>query len=204
MKICSGIYKIENLKNSKLYIGSAVNMKSRWATHKSNLQAGIHANKKLQNAWNKHGKDAFKFVALIFCERKDLIFYEQRFMDSLKSVDFGYNVLPIAGSGLGYKHSDDHKKNMLGNKHALGMVHSEETKEKIAKSCAGNKNSLGHKHKPEFGKRISQRLIGIAQSEDHVAKRMAAHIGTKRTEQAKENMRAAWVKRKELIALNGK
>ena len=37
MKIKTGIYKIKNLINNKVYIGSAVNIDRRWSLHQYHL-----------------------------------------------------------------------------------------------------------------------------------------------------------------------
>ena len=49
----SGVYQITNKVTGKFYIGSAVNFRKRWNTHKSCLRNNKHANKHLQRAWNK-------------------------------------------------------------------------------------------------------------------------------------------------------
>ena len=60
----SGIYKIENLINGKIYIGSSVDLLGRKNAHFSQLNRNIHGNKKLQNSFNKYGKDNFNFKIL--------------------------------------------------------------------------------------------------------------------------------------------
>lgn len=45
-----GIYKIQNILNKKLYIGSSNNIVRRWKAHKHDLFLNKHINKKLQNA----------------------------------------------------------------------------------------------------------------------------------------------------------
>jgi len=44
-----GIYKITNLKNGKVYIGSSKNIKRRLIEHKSRLKNNKHINKYFQN-----------------------------------------------------------------------------------------------------------------------------------------------------------
>ena len=46
----TGIYKIINLVNDKIYIGSAVNFVKRWNEHKRKLHLNIHHSSKLQNS----------------------------------------------------------------------------------------------------------------------------------------------------------
>lgn len=60
----SGVYTW--LVNDKVkYIGSATgNLETRYSNHKSNLKYNKHPNKELQELYNEHGKDAFKFYVL--------------------------------------------------------------------------------------------------------------------------------------------
>lgn len=73
----SGIYQIINLVDDKRYIGSTVNFKNRKRFHFSLLVRNIHHNQYIQNAYNKYGKENFEFQILLYCEKKDLLFYEQ-------------------------------------------------------------------------------------------------------------------------------
>lgn len=59
-----GVYKITNLKDEKVYIGSAKTFKTRAAGHSSSLKNNKHQNKHLQASWNKHGADAFLFEVI--------------------------------------------------------------------------------------------------------------------------------------------
>ena len=49
----SGIYVIRNLKNDKVYVGSAKNFNKRKHTHFLLLNKNQHWNVKLQRAYNK-------------------------------------------------------------------------------------------------------------------------------------------------------
>lgn len=103
----SGIYCIRNIRNNKRYVGSAVNIAARYRTHKYDLRRGKHHSPHLQNSWVKHGPDAFEFVVLEECAVDELIQREQCWMDSLSPE---YNVLPNAGSNLGYRWSEEQKR----------------------------------------------------------------------------------------------
>lgn len=80
----SGIYKIENLINGKIYIGSSVDLLGRKNAHFSQLNRNIHGNKKLQNSFNKYGKDNFNFKILVKCPPEYRLKLEQWFIDNLK------------------------------------------------------------------------------------------------------------------------
>jgi len=57
-----GIYKIECIVTGITYIGStSVSFTKRWRKHKQRLRHNYHENSYLQNAWNKYGKENFRF-----------------------------------------------------------------------------------------------------------------------------------------------
>ena len=89
-----GIYKIRNLINNKIYVGSTKNIKARWAKHKALLRHNKHQNTHLQNAWNKYGEGAFVFEVIEECRIENLISREQFFINSLNP---DYNQTAIAG-----------------------------------------------------------------------------------------------------------
>lgn len=111
----SGIYKISNTANGKMYIGSAVNLCARLSTHLHTLTNNKHENEYMQNSFNKYGKDKFKFeIVEIVYDTNDLLNREQFWLDHTKSYNrsIGYNILKVAGN-------------------CLGNVLKEETKEKL-------------------------------------------------------------------------
>ena len=86
------IYKIENIINGKKYIGQTVN-NNRWSEHKHNLNNELHHNKKLQSAWNKYGKGAFKFEILQNANSlEELDKLEIEYIKKLNSIAAGYNM----------------------------------------------------------------------------------------------------------------
>lgn len=92
-----GIYKIENLIDKKVYIGSSVNMTDRERRHFNMLSKGTHDNQHLQNAFNKIGKESFNFQIIEECDNSKLIERENFHITSLKSNDseFGYNMATV-------------------------------------------------------------------------------------------------------------
>lgn len=63
----SGIYRIRNLKDGKIYIGQGADILSRWRQHRYFLSKGNHTNRKLQSAWDHHGADSFIFEVVKEC-----------------------------------------------------------------------------------------------------------------------------------------
>jgi group I intron endonuclease len=64
---------------------------------------GTRSNIKLQNTINKYNLQDFIFIVFEYCDREELIFREQFYIDSLNPE---FNILKEAGSLLGFKHSE--------------------------------------------------------------------------------------------------
>lgn len=163
----SGVYAIRNVVNGKTYVGSAAKcIGHRWDTHKSDLRKGKHHSQRLQRAWNKYGESSFAFIVLELCDSLSCIKREQFYIDSMKSCDcqFGYNIVPKAGSHLGHKHSAESRKRMSDS--AKGRKPSPES---IAK---GLETRRGFKHSKETKNRLAELARNI--SEETREKRRAA------------------------------
>lgn len=143
MKIC-GIYCIRNMVNNKKYIGSSIDINSRWSYHKKVLKINKHDNPYLQSSWNKYGKNNFDFSIVEDCEQdisEDmLIIKEQTWINYYRSYDreYGYN---LRDSGRHGRHSEETKQKIskakkgkyIGiNNPFFGKHHSEETKRKLS------------------------------------------------------------------------
>lgn len=105
-----GIYKIENILNKKVYIGSSVDLKTRKRKHFEKLRVNTHENSHLQYAFNKYGEENFKFEVVEYVHAKEnLLSREQYWIDKLNvcNKDIGYNILPTAGNNLGYKPTEE-------------------------------------------------------------------------------------------------
>lgn len=135
-----GVYKIENLVNGKIYVGSSCKISFRWKRHLYHLRHNIHNNKKLQRSYNKHGEDSFLFEILELCTPEELFIREQAWIDTLHPY---YNISKVAGSILGYKHS-------------------EETKDRIRTYWVGRFKNMTDEERKEWGNRSR----GIVQSEE--------------------------------------
>ena len=89
----TGVYKITNTVNGKVYIGQSTNIKQRWSQHRQHLNGGYHCNDYLQRSWMKYGKDAFTFEVLQECTVDELDAYEEKYISMYDSTNFekGYN-----------------------------------------------------------------------------------------------------------------
>jgi group I intron endonuclease len=127
-KYNTGIYQIVNQVNGKRYIGSAVNLEQRKISHFNTLTMKIHKNRYLQFVYNKYGKNNLKFEILLYCDKENLLFYEQRSINSYNFKEL-YNISKTAGSNLGMKFSEEHKAKIgMSNR---GKKYSEEAKKKM-------------------------------------------------------------------------
>jgi group I intron endonuclease len=95
-----GIYKIQNKKDNKLYIGYSSDIKKRFTVHKCYLKKGLHENSYLQRAWNKYGEENFLFEIIELCKLDNCIELEDSYVKLFKSNNrrYGYN-LAITGVG---------------------------------------------------------------------------------------------------------
>lgn len=88
----SGIYKITNLNNNKVYIGQAVNIAERLRTH---IKAGIGidpTNSELYKDMKKIGVENFTFEILEACPPSILNDKEKFWISFYHGQDFGYNI----------------------------------------------------------------------------------------------------------------
>ena len=77
-----GVYQIRNIITGKIYIGSSVDIDTRWAEHKRDLRVGKHRNKRLQNSYNKHGETSFVYEVLELTNKDNLYDREQYWIDA--------------------------------------------------------------------------------------------------------------------------
>jgi len=92
MKDKIGIYKILNIINNNIYVGSSKNIYKRWNRHKKELNKNIHSNTFLQRAWNKYGEKNFKFEIIEECELTLLLEREQFYLDKKPDYNIGLNA----------------------------------------------------------------------------------------------------------------
>lgn len=102
----AGIYKIENIKNGKIYIGESEDIPRRWVEHLTELILKRHHSYKLQNDFNEYSISDFNFevveTILITDKSKELtssnklkmilLCREYAYMKYFKSIEEGYNI----------------------------------------------------------------------------------------------------------------
>lgn len=90
----SGIYKIENLINGKVYIGQSINIEERWQSHLRDLRKNKHHNQHLQYSFNKYLECNFTFEIIELCDIEELSTKEYIWMNKYNSYNehYGYNI----------------------------------------------------------------------------------------------------------------
>lgn len=180
-----GIYKILNIINNKIYIGSAVRLSNRKATHFYKLKNNKHTNNYLQNAFNKYGGSKFKFEIIEYVDDKNcLIAREQYYMDLYKSYnkENGYNIRTIAESNLG----------------VTGKKLSKEHRNAISKANLGKKLSDNTKKKISIAKKNPSKETRIKLSNANIGKKLSEETKRKIGEKSKGNTYASALKGRKL------
>jgi group I intron endonuclease len=116
-----GIYKIKNIVNNKIYVGSTLkSFEFRFKTHVQLLKRNQHENSILQNAWNKYGENNFIFEVVESFDiiaLEELLNLEKYYILKYDSTNrnCGYNICAVGKSRHGTKWSEESKKNRCGS-----------------------------------------------------------------------------------------
>lgn len=97
------VYRWVNKVNGNIYIGSSTSLHVRMYTYFS-LRSLAKSNRPIDRALLKHGFSKFRLEILEYCSYKDVLKREQHYLDLYKPH---YNIATVAGSTLGYKHSQE-------------------------------------------------------------------------------------------------
>ena len=96
---CCGIYSINCVLTGKVYVGSSINILSRYRDHARSLFLNNHKNHKLQSAYNDHA-GSFYFDILEVCDVKHLRDRENFWINEKDSVDNGFNIARVSAHAL--------------------------------------------------------------------------------------------------------
>jgi group I intron endonuclease len=130
----TGIYRWTHSISGKSYVGSAIDLSLRLKNYYnlSYLESETNKNNSMiYRALIKYGYSSFKLDILEYCDPSVLIEREQYYLDNLEP---SYNILKIAGSLSGFKHSEATIELMRASK--LGRNRTEAAKLKIAAGSA--------------------------------------------------------------------
>lgn len=169
----SGIYKWTNKLTNDAYIGQSVNLKNRFINYFNSSYLNNRGTLIINRALIKYGYSNFSLEILEYCDKADLTSREQYYIDKLNPK---YNILKIAGSSSGYKHTEETKKKISEalkeirkgeNSYWYGRTMSEETKVSMSLKKTGENNHMyGKTHTEETKELIRQKALGKKHSEE--------------------------------------
>ena len=107
----SGVYRLVHKDSGKSYVGSSSMLNDRFRRYfnHSYLSSSKRGASLICKALLKYGYKGFRLEILEYCPSSIVLDREQFYIDKLNPE---YNILKIAGSNLGYKHSEDSLKLM--------------------------------------------------------------------------------------------
>lgn len=108
--IKGGVYRITNIVNGKVYIGSSVDTTVRFREHKRKLNLGNHYNTYLQRSWNKYGAGVFEFEVIERVRKGRLIERESHHINEHTKTCELYNSMEASGDRV--CHSKETKKKL--------------------------------------------------------------------------------------------
>lgn len=158
------IYKIQNVVTDDIYIGSAVKPKRRKWEHWTMLKKGTHHCKKLQEAWDEFGEDAFEFIELETVDDDKLLTIEDTYLVVNAGQPHCYNtalssLLPSTTQlEVRAKISNTLKEGYSTGEYPhprTGKGHSEETRALISQNRKGKMAGEGHYR---YGKTVSDEV----------------------------------------------
>ena len=184
----TGVYKITNLVNGKVYIGASKDIEDRWWYHKNGHTA-------IAEDLKTFGLENFKFEVLLECP-EDMLCQWERDMICLYDSDDpekGYNCKNDRPYSL--KRNESFKGRKAWNK-GLKNIYSDETRRKISEALKGrvvseetkrkiSEAKKGHIVSEESNRKRSEKMKGrpawnrgIPHSEEHKRKLWSCYKGT--------------------------
>jgi len=181
----SGIYKIINIVNGKVYIGQSKNLKTRYGIHLYKIKKMEHHNDYLQNAFNKHGEVNFKYEILE--EIKDLSLLNSRekfWIDNYGGINSNdnYNLKdPLLNEYNDYVRKKLSESNAGKNNPNYGNKWSDKQRKRMSDSIKGKswEELYGEEKSDEMKKKATERKLGSVQSDETKEKIRQANIGDK-------------------------
>ena len=205
----TGIYKLTHKDSGKVYIGQSKHLKRRLNEHKrcENSEDKKGSQSVVRRAIKKYSFDAFDFEIILYCQEGEYMNMIEtkliQFYDCL--VPKGYNVRD--GGNKVFMSEEGRKRISKANS---GRIVSEETRLKLSES--GKKAYLNNPRGDEWNQKLSIALTGKKKSEEHILKiserrkefiknnpdSVKNMLGKKHSDETKQKMRDAHMKRKEL------
>lgn len=196
------IYLIKNAVTGKSYVGQTRRtLRARFNTHKAVIGKS-NACKALSDAMSKHGPENFSIELLRECtSQQDMDFWETKFIEDLGTFSpGGYNLTRGGAGKSGYKHSPESIERTVAAHR--GKPLSDAHKAKVSASLIGNHRALGMKHTDETKQRISDLGRGKKRpqfTQSHRAAIADARRGTKASLETRLKMSESHRARNELL-----
>jgi excinuclease UvrABC nuclease subunit len=102
----SGIYMLTKKLTNDIYIGQSKDISKRFMNYFNFSYLISRKNYIISRALIKYGYSNFSLTILEYCDKFDLLLREQYYFDKFNPQ---YNILKIAGSSRGFKHSEETK-----------------------------------------------------------------------------------------------
>jgi group I intron endonuclease len=178
----AGVYAIRNVETGECYVGSSVDVPSRWRHHRKTLRRNCSKHPPLQLAWDKYREDGFEFLVLEeIADISKLIEREQFWIEKLDALRRGYNSAPSAGP-------------------VTGIIRSAKTRARMSKPKSDeHREKMRQPKSPEHRAKLSEAL----------RKRWARgefkdnpHVGMKRSAEARANISRGKIEAAERRALD--
>lgn len=181
----SGIYKITNTANGKVYVGQTENLGTRYGRHLYRIGRNEHHNDHLQNSFKKYGEDVFVYEVLE--EIKDLSLLDLRekyWIDYHGGInsDNTYNLKdPLLNEHSDYVRNKLRKNNSGENNPNYGNRWTDEQKKKMSNSKKGKtwEELYGEEKANEMKENASKSQKGKVHTEEVKEKIRQANVGSK-------------------------
>lgn len=177
----TGIYMWTHNLSGKIYIGSAIDLSQRLSTYFS-VSSLKRDDNYICRALLNHTHSAFslsilKYIDILKLDKKEaqklILQSEQFYLDLIFSLDKPntYNILKMAGSPIGYKHTEEALAKFSGeNHHLFGKSRLPETIVKISNAMTGKTHSaetkalIGKVHKGKCLSEETKALMSLAKN----------------------------------------
>lgn len=175
----AGIYMILCVPNETAYIGQSKHIDIRWRDHKYLLRLNKHKNSRLQNCYNKYGKQSIVFFVLENSS-EDLSTKEANWLFKIDE-DCRLNLSPITEVIPISKELLERRKKIKKTPEQIEMSR------RAMKLCWED---------PIWRQNQIDKRIGKKWSEEQRVKMSKISKGRKMSDDFKEKIKASWIKRK--------
>lgn len=181
------IYKITNVSNGKVYIGQTKNKNERKHQHFCELRNNKHANRHLQNSFNKYGEESFVYEIIDHCNVEEIDAKEKYWINHFSSTNDkkGYN---IEEGGCQTKNLSQFTRNKISKKAKARFQDPEQRR-------LASERAKKRFQDPKERERLSIINKGRIRGEDFREKMSQIHTGRKRPQSTKDAISKALSKR---------